>query len=83
MPSFLERLGFVQRLLDGLVVEATAQVIERDGAPRDERLTMQSGCRDASELLRRMLRVDGPTARRPRELVVSAHPFASSSPKHF
>ncbi|MDO5663573.1 MAG: DUF222 domain-containing protein [Brachybacterium sp.] len=64
MLMLLQLAGSVQRLLDGLVTEATAQVLAREGESRDERLTTRSGCRDAAEMLRRTLRVDGSTARR-------------------
>lgn len=56
--------GRAQRRLEGLIVEVTAQVLERDMRERDARVSTRAGCRDAAELLRRTLRVDGQTARR-------------------
>lgn len=60
----LQALGRIQRRLDGAITEATDRVVERDQCERAARLTAQAGCRDAAELLRRTLLVDGHTARR-------------------
>ncbi|MFE6996688.1 DUF222 domain-containing protein [Microbacterium sp. NPDC057659] len=56
--------GRVQRRLDAVIVEATAQVLDRDLRERDARVSTRAGCRDAEELLRRTLRVDGQAARK-------------------
>lgn len=60
----LQTLGSIQRCLDGAIVEATDRVVERDQCERAARLTTQAGCRDAADLLRRTLLVDGHAARR-------------------
>lgn len=60
----LQALGRIQRRLDGAITDATDRVVERDRCERAARLTTQAGCRDAAELLRRALLVDGHTARR-------------------
>lgn len=60
----LQALGRIQRRLDGAITEVADRVVERDQRERAARLTTQVGCRDAADLLRRMLRVDGHAARR-------------------
>lgn len=60
----LQALGRIQRRLDGAIIEVSDRVVERDQCERAARLTTQAGCRDAAELLRRTLLVDGHTARR-------------------
>ncbi len=60
----LQALGGIQRRLDGAITAATDRVIERDRCECAARLSTQNGCRDAADLLRRALRVDGQTARR-------------------
>lgn len=60
----VQALGRMQRRLDGAIVTATDQVVGRDQCERDARLSTRAGCRDAAELLRRSLLVDGHTARR-------------------
>lgn len=60
----LQILGRIQHRLDGAITEATDRVVERDQCERAARLTTQVGCRDAADLLRRVLYVDGHTARR-------------------
>jgi Domain of unknown function (DUF222) len=62
--GIVQALGRIQRRVDGAIVEATDRVVERDQCERDARLTTQLGCRDAAELLRRTLLVDGYAARR-------------------
>ncbi len=57
-------LGRVQRRLGGAVVAVTDQVVGRDQCERGGRLSTRAGCRDAAELLRRTLLVDGPASRR-------------------
>ncbi|KDA05252.1 hypothetical protein DC31_03590 [Microbacterium sp. CH12i] len=64
LVSTLQVLGRIQRRLDGAITEATDRVVERDQCERGARLTTQVGCRDAADLLRRVLYVDGYTARR-------------------
>lgn len=61
----VQALGSIQRRLDGAITAATDRVVERDRPlERAARLSSRLGCRDAVELLRRTLRVDGHTARR-------------------
>ncbi|WP_307360105.1 HNH endonuclease signature motif containing protein [Microbacterium murale] len=60
----MQVLGRVQRRLDGAIVAVTDQVVERDHVERDARFSTRAGCRDAAEVLRRTLLVDGPAARR-------------------
>lgn len=60
----LQMLGRIQRRIDGAVVAVTDRVLVRDQGERATRLSTRAGCRDAGELLRRALRVDGHTARR-------------------
>ena len=63
--SAVQALGRIQRRLDGAITAATDRVVERDQPlERAARLSSRLGCRDAVELLRRALRVDGHTARR-------------------
>ncbi|MGV2983405.1 DUF222 domain-containing protein [Microbacterium sp. AGC85] len=57
-------LGRVLRRVDGAVVAVTERIVDRDQCERDGRLSTRAGCRDAAEVLRRTLLVDGPTARR-------------------
>ncbi|MDP3950178.1 MAG: hypothetical protein Q8Q19_05905, partial [Microbacterium sp.] len=57
-------LGSVQRRLDGAIVAVTERIASRDQCERDGRLSTRAGCRDAAEVLRRTLLVDGPAARR-------------------
>ncbi|MGM7697974.1 DUF222 domain-containing protein [Microbacterium sp. A84] len=69
----VQALGRIQRRLDGAIVESTDRVVERDQCERDARLTTQLGCRDAAELLRRTLLIDGPAARRYVAAVPAVH----------
>ncbi|GGD80830.1 HNH endonuclease signature motif containing protein [Microbacterium murale] len=62
--AVIQVLGRVQRRLDGAIVAVTDQVVGRDECEREGRLSTRAGCRDAAELLRRTLLVDGPAARR-------------------
>lgn len=64
LVDMLVLAGRVQRRLEAVIIEATAQVLERDTRERDARVSTRAGCRDAAELLRRTLRVDGQTARK-------------------
>ncbi|MGM7670327.1 DUF222 domain-containing protein [Microbacterium sp. A93] len=73
LVDIVQVLGRIQRRLDGAIVEATDRVVERDQCERDARLTTQLGCRDAAELLRRTLLIDGPAARRYVSAVVAVH----------
>ncbi|GAA1539217.1 hypothetical protein HD600_001173 [Microbacterium ginsengiterrae] len=58
-------LGRIRRRLDGAVSAAAGRVAERDRPlERAARFSSRAGCRDAVDLLRRALRVDGHTARR-------------------
>jgi len=57
-------LGRVLRRVDGAVAAVTERIVGRDQCERDGRLSSRAGCRDAAEVLRRTLLVDGPTARR-------------------
>ncbi len=60
----LQVAGRVQRRLDAIITTVTGTVDERDGLTRDARVSTRAGCRDATELLRRALRVDVGSARR-------------------
>ncbi|MGM7669161.1 DUF222 domain-containing protein [Microbacterium sp. A93] len=71
--DIVQALGSIQRRLDGAIVESTDRVVERDQCERDARLTTQLGCRDAAELLRRTLLIDGPAARRYVSAVAAVH----------
>ncbi len=63
--SAVQALGKIQRRLDGAITAATDRVVQRDQPlERAARLSSRLGCRDAVEVLRRALRVDGHTARR-------------------
>lgn len=64
LVTVLQTLGRIQRRIDGAIVDATDRVGERDQGERVTRLSTRAGCRDAVELLRRALRVDGYSARR-------------------
>lgn len=62
--ELLQLAGRLQRRLDGLITEVSAQVIDRDLRPRSERFTARVGCHDTAEVLRRTLLVDRHTAQR-------------------
>ncbi|MGL3149980.1 DUF222 domain-containing protein [Microbacterium sp. A82] len=64
LVTALQTLGRIQRRIDGAIVSATDRVVQRDQGERVTRLSTRAGCRDAVELLRRALRVDGYAARR-------------------
>lgn len=64
LTDVLLAAGRVQRRLDAIITTATGAVDERDGRPADDRVSPRAGCRDATELLRRALRVDVGAARR-------------------
>lgn len=55
--------GAVRRRLDAVITALTGQLIDRDMRAASERASVQAGCRDATELLRRALRTDVGTAR--------------------
>ncbi|SDM20620.1 HNH endonuclease signature motif containing protein [Microbacterium azadirachtae] len=55
--------GAVRRRLDAVITALTGQLIDRDMRAVSERVSVQAGCRDATELLRRALRTDVGTAR--------------------
>lgn len=58
-------LGRIQRRMDAAITDAADRVVERDRpVERAAKLSSRLGCRDAVELLRCALRVDGHTARR-------------------
>ncbi|MGM7666165.1 DUF222 domain-containing protein [Microbacterium sp. A93] len=73
LVDIVQALGRIQRRLDGAIVESTDRVVERDQCERDARLTTQLGCRDAAELLRRTLLIDGYAARRYVAAVAAVH----------
>lgn len=56
--------GRVQRHLEGLQVEATAQVRQRSEGMRDERLTTQYGCSRPADLVRMLMLIDARSANR-------------------
>ncbi len=56
--------GQVQRRLDAVLTTVTGQVTDRDRRLSAEQVSPRAGCRDATDLLRRTLRVDTSTARR-------------------
>ncbi|WP_426183730.1 DUF222 domain-containing protein [Microbacterium sp. TWP3-1-2b2] len=60
----VQALGAVLRRVDGAVVAVTERIVARDQCERDGRFSTRAGCRDAAEVLRRTLFVDGATARR-------------------
>jgi len=60
----IRALGAVQRRLDGAIVAVTERITTRDQCERDGRLSTRAGCRDAADVLRRTLLVDGPASRR-------------------
>lgn len=60
----IRALGSVLRRVDGAVVAVTERIVTRDQCDRDGRLSTRAGCRDAAEVLRRTLLVDGHVARR-------------------
>ncbi|OZB85806.1 HNH endonuclease signature motif containing protein [Microbacterium sp. 13-71-7] len=62
LTEVLQAAGRVQRRLDAIITTATGTVDERDGRPAGDRVSPRAGCRDATELLRRALRVDVGTA---------------------
>ena len=64
MIEVLQAAGRVQRRLDAIITTATGAVDECDSRTADERISSRAGCRDATELLRRSLRVDIGMARR-------------------
>ncbi|WP_426186937.1 DUF222 domain-containing protein [Microbacterium sp. TWP3-1-2b2] len=60
----VQALGRVLRRVEGAVVAVTERIVARDQCERDGRFSTRAGCRDAAEVLRRTLLVDGATARR-------------------
>lgn len=67
-------LGRLQRRLDGAIASVADRIAERDRpVERAARLSSRNGCRDAVELLRRALRVDGGTARRYAAAATAVH----------
>ena len=60
----LQAAGEVQRRLDAVVIETVAELEARSLGLRDERLTTREGCRNANELLQRVLGVDARDAAR-------------------
>ncbi|MEV7632220.1 DUF222 domain-containing protein [Microbacterium sp. NPDC089318] len=58
LMTALRAAGEVQRRLDAIVVETVAELEARSAGLRDERLTTRQGCRNANELLQRVLGVD-------------------------
>lgn len=60
----LQAAGEAQRRLDAVVIETVAEIEARSLGLRDERLTTRQGCRNANELLQRVLGVDARDAAR-------------------
>lgn len=59
----LSLAGEAQRLIDALLIESAGETIRRCDSPdRDQRLSTQVGCRDASELIQRLTRATGAAA---------------------
>ena len=64
LVGLLLAVGRAQRLVDAVVTSVAGEVLVRDRRLSAERVSSAAGCRDATELLRRTLRVDAGTARR-------------------
>ena len=61
----LRSVGQLQRLLDGIVVDVVDETESEDAKrERADRITARAGCRNTSELLQRVMLIDGATARR-------------------
>lgn len=58
LMAALQAAGEARRRLDAIVVETVAELEARSAGLRDERLTTRQGCRNANELLQRVLGVD-------------------------
>src|SRR5690606_19270219 len=69
----LQVLGRIQRRVDGALTEVADRIVEREQCERSARLSTQAGCRDAADLLRRVLFVDGHAARRYVSAAAGAH----------
>lgn len=69
----VQSLGAIQRRLDGAIVSMTDQIVGRDQRERDARFSTRAGCRDAAEVLRRTLLVDGHAARRYATAAAAVH----------
>ena len=63
-PAALQAAGEAQRRLDAVVIETVAEIEARSLGLRDERLATRQGCRNANELLQRVLGVDARDAAR-------------------
>ena len=64
LVSALVVAGSVRRRVDAVLTGLVGQVADRDRRVVEERVSAVAGCRDVTELLRRALRTDVPTARR-------------------
>lgn len=64
LAELLATTGRIQRRIESMQIEATAQVVERSAPMRDDRITVTYGCASPVELLRRLTLDDGHAARR-------------------
>ena len=70
----------VARLVEALLVDAVGEVMQRsENAFRDERMTSHFGCRDVSELLQTLTRVDPRTAARLQRAAKAVRPAVSDT----
>ncbi|WP_404442663.1 HNH endonuclease [Microbacterium marinum] len=61
----LAAVGDLQRLVEALLLDAVGEVMRRSEQPvRDERMTSHLGCRDVTELVEKLTRVDARSAAR-------------------
>lgn len=78
LVAHLAAIAEVGRLVDALLVDAVGEVMRRsERATRDERLTSRLGCRDVSELVQTLTRVEARTAARWQRAGAAVRPSVS------
>ena len=76
----ISMIGAVGRLVEALTVDAVGEVMRRsESAARDERMTSHFGCRDVSELVQTLTRVDPRTAARLQRAAKVVRPAVSDT----
>ena len=76
----LGAIAEAQRLVEALLVDAVGEVMRRsESAIRDERMTSRLGCRDATELVQKVTRVDARTAARLQRAAKAVRPEVAAT----
>ncbi len=74
----LMAVGELQRLVEALLLDAVGEVMRRSERPvRDERMTSHLGCRDVTELVEKLTRVDARSAARLQRAATAVRPTVS------